>query len=435
MSWLFQEGTAPSYLDLVQIMEALAIENHVDVLAVNAGGTGWAVGDTFTIDETGATVEHSQSARGVVTSVSAGVITGVAILDGGAYSVNPSTLTGNSITPAVASGSPSGGSVDITMAAGGWATSRKQTVDTTETELLLEGAGDGTDEIFVGVKTYRDTGLFNWELGGFTGYDSGFDWDEQPGFSGVGGGGTYTFTPIAGGAGSSVRYWFRITPYSILGIFNVGATYTNMYLGFLNRYAAKSIQPYPMAVGGCSSSRLRTYNESNNKEGGLINPSYDTNNGGSSSGPWAIRDQNGAWRSIRNGGGSGTGSYTNSTSGRLVLPMGVANNAANSEDQWFQTSVWNLNPFASPGASVPSGRLLPTDNTGGDIYARFPCTVVTEDPDPADWIVGEIDGVYWVNASGGLTSEDTLTDSEGHFVVFQNCNQSDAWNHFAVKRY
>ncbi|MCK5497416.1 MAG: hypothetical protein KAI80_13445, partial [Hyphomicrobiaceae bacterium] len=62
-------------------------------LAVNAGGTGYVVGETFDVD--GGTVIASNpafNARGVVTAEAAGVVTAVKITSAGAYSTLPGAV-------------------------------------------------------------------------------------------------------------------------------------------------------------------------------------------------------------------------------------------------------------------------------------------------------------------------------------------------------
>lgn len=58
---------------------------RIATLAVNVGGTGYAVGDKFLV--VGGT--FSDQASGIVTEVAAGVVTAIAVLDAGTYTINP----------------------------------------------------------------------------------------------------------------------------------------------------------------------------------------------------------------------------------------------------------------------------------------------------------------------------------------------------------
>jgi len=73
---------ATDYRDLCCKIVGMATSQHVATVAVNAGGTGYTVGDLLTLTHAGALLD----ARFEVTSVSAGVITGLRIIDSGAFS-------------------------------------------------------------------------------------------------------------------------------------------------------------------------------------------------------------------------------------------------------------------------------------------------------------------------------------------------------------
>jgi hypothetical protein len=103
---------------LDKLIEVVTSRNCTSV-AVNAGGTGYVVGDILTIDNTGAT--QTEDVELEVTSVSAGVITGIRVYRGGAYTVDPTTTTGNSTS----GGTGSSATVDITMSAPTWTLHRR----------------------------------------------------------------------------------------------------------------------------------------------------------------------------------------------------------------------------------------------------------------------------------------------------------------------
>lgn len=423
---MFQSGTATDYLNALDILIALAENRHIATVAVNAAGTGYVVGDVLSISETGGVVEESQSGSLEVTSVGgSGEVTGIRVLNGGAYSTDPTTTTGNTTS----GGTGSGCTVDITFADTGWTRDVKQTVDTTETQWIAHGEGDGSDEIYVGIQTYRDTvggAYFNWELAGMTGYSGSETWETQPGTSV---GAIDAFTPVASSAAAAVDFFFFISPYRIIGILNVGSTYTNLHLGFLNRYGTKAQYPYPMYVCGCATRRTREYSTSDEGEGGLVNPVAES--GTYPDGPGGIRDLNGAWKVVSNYYGN-TGVDRGD---RVVWPMGVLDNVTG-ENNFGNSSFYQTGSsytFLKSANGAPSGRLIPTEDSGGDITVRIPTLIYMNTP--ARMIVGEIDGAFVVSGSGGLAPEDTLTDDDGTtYVVFQNCNRTDPWHYFAVRR-
>ena len=109
----FNSGTATDYLDLLDDLVAVVTSRHLSTVAVNSGGTGHAVGDIIDITATGATSTHV--ARLEVTSVAAGVIDGIRVYRGGAYTVDPTTTTGNA--QSATTGSGTGATFDLTFTA------------------------------------------------------------------------------------------------------------------------------------------------------------------------------------------------------------------------------------------------------------------------------------------------------------------------------
>jgi len=112
----YQTFTSTDHLDgLDQLLELLT-SNHLATVAVNAGGTGHAIGDIIDIDATGSTSTHL--AKVEVVTVSGGVITAARIYRSGAYTVNPTTTTGNA--QSATTGSGINATFDLTFVATGW---------------------------------------------------------------------------------------------------------------------------------------------------------------------------------------------------------------------------------------------------------------------------------------------------------------------------
>lgn len=86
MAWQAEVGSgtdrATTYHDFVSKVVAMLTSQHVATVAVNAGGTGYVVGDVVTLTHAGAYLD----ARFEVTSVSTGAITGLRIVSSGAFS-------------------------------------------------------------------------------------------------------------------------------------------------------------------------------------------------------------------------------------------------------------------------------------------------------------------------------------------------------------
>ena len=127
----FNTGTATDYLDLLDQLVQIATARNVATAAVNAGGTGYAVDDILTV--LGGTSTHVATIR--VTSVAAGVIDGVRMETGGAYTADPST-TANAVT----GGTGTGATMDLTMADTGW-TERRRTQQAASATVGSGGTG------------------------------------------------------------------------------------------------------------------------------------------------------------------------------------------------------------------------------------------------------------------------------------------------------
>lgn len=93
---------------------------RVATMTLAAGGTGYAVGDSFRLN-TG-TVSNANYATGIVTTVSSGVVTGVSITQGGTYTVSPTTTAGATLA---LTGVGTGLTITITTT-GNWATPSAQ---------------------------------------------------------------------------------------------------------------------------------------------------------------------------------------------------------------------------------------------------------------------------------------------------------------------
>lgn len=122
----YNSGTSTDYLDLLDQLLQVATGRHLDAVVINAGGTGYEVGEILDISATGSTSTHVCQLE--VTSIAAGVIDGIRIYRGGAYTVDPTTIVANVSTStnllfdgsAVATADGTGATFDLTFAATGW---------------------------------------------------------------------------------------------------------------------------------------------------------------------------------------------------------------------------------------------------------------------------------------------------------------------------
>lgn len=132
---------------------------------------------------------------------------------------------------------------EVAVASGFWQVMRYD-ISKADRELILKGQGfTGTEEIYLGVRTYQDANAdyYNLCVATFTGYVAGNTFDTQPGvrLSGV---------PAHN---QRIDYWLSVNPQRIICCMKVGTpVYEHFYIGKFFPYARPSQYPYPMICGG-----------------------------------------------------------------------------------------------------------------------------------------------------------------------------------------
>lgn len=128
-------------------------------------------------------------------------------------------------------------------AANGWTVLRYDTAPANR-ELILKGVGfSGTEEIFVGFRTYQDASAdyYNLVAAAFTGYVAGNSFDTQPGA-------ILSAVPCHN---NRVDYWLTLNAQRIALAMKVGTpVYESAYVGKFLPYARPSQYPYPVVCGG-----------------------------------------------------------------------------------------------------------------------------------------------------------------------------------------
>lgn len=114
---------ATNYIDMLHKLIQFAVNSSVVTSALNAAGTGYAVGDIFEIDggTNPSTLANARATFEVLT-LSGSTIATFRIRDAGSYSAAPGT-TG--IATTALSGSGSGATLDLTYATNGWTVDRQ----------------------------------------------------------------------------------------------------------------------------------------------------------------------------------------------------------------------------------------------------------------------------------------------------------------------
>ena len=149
--------------------------DHVLTMAVNSGGTGYVVGETFELS-TGTAV-GSFVARGVVTAEAAGVVTGVKIISAGAYTADP-TASGGATTNASAAGNDDL-TIDVTMQTARWTLDTDDYVDDeTDFEWICTSV-KASNPATIGLRTQTSAGDDAVQLMVASAYNAIATWDAQ----------------------------------------------------------------------------------------------------------------------------------------------------------------------------------------------------------------------------------------------------------------
>jgi hypothetical protein len=342
---------------------------------------------------------------------------------GGVTSVVPTSRIGEyTVSPANAAattgGSGSGATLNVVYTPNRWA--------------ILEGVGSGSDQIFVGIRTFTDSGANNWEIAGMAGYQSGERYIFQPGISP----GRYEvpdhghYVPLNN---STIDYWFFVTGRRIIVVAKMGTTYSSCYLGFLNQYGTSNEYPYPLCVASPSSLFNRVFSSASASFSGIIDPIGHVLV--PDAGPISVRDPGGSWIQFMNSALSGGGRTLRDSA--VVYPAGLAT----------LSGVADVDKFGV-GLLVPTG-IIPNENIPGT--QTFSILQTPDSPEfssvlwPATFIeavpvrqaLGELADVYWVSAEGestDLLAEDTIEISGDLYIVFTQANRTDVWNFMAIRR-
>lgn len=400
-------GGSSATFDLTAVGWELQMETQEAVSAtVAAGGVDYNVSDQLTL--VGGTLSELTGSAAAVFNVDSvggsGEVTGVSLVSKGKYDFVPGDPVSTTVSPDVGTGC----TLNVT-----W-----QGFEDGEKQVILKGNGSvGTDEIYVGLSA-RDFGssVYQWDIRGFTGFQSNVNFSSQPGISPAG-----SYVPLNN---SSIRWWLFISPRRIITVFRMGGTYTNMYLGLIKPFATTAQYPYPLAVIGCSSTP-QIFSSSTIAMSGMTDPINVST--GNRSGPGYLRTPGGSWRGMANS--SGTSSRQQNTE-LVIWPCGSVVN-----DSDFDTTDF-VPPTGNPG--TPSSSLRQTEDSGvtsGWVFPLFSTMIIETDPDEA--LHGELDNVYW---SGTITEDIGQAISEDQYDVagqiyhlFQNANRTDPWAYFLVK--
>ena len=257
---------------------------------------------------------------------------------------------------------------------------------TSSTGVILKGVGDGDDEIYVGMKlsaavTGTSTTNVNLLLNGYAGYDSGLEWEEQPGAINLG---ALPVIPLVDA--TYLTYWVSANSSRFIIMVELSTQYEGAYLGLMTPIAIENQYPYPLVIGG-SFYAGGVWTDTSTNHGMFTHPGIGTYSS------LAIRRPDGAWR-------YGKGE----TLGDL--------------------NVWPTN-------ISPVDTLTVLDDTLTlENVIMYPFLLYENNP---VGILGQLDGVYWVGNREDLATKDSIVYESVSYKIFNNVSNRDKDSYFAIQ--
>lgn len=175
------------------------------------------------------------------------------------------------------------GVIKTAAEANGWTTLRYVSTGINR-ELILKGAGlSGTEEIFVGFKTYENIGsdYYNINCGTFVGFVTGNTFENQPG----------AYFAACPAHNNAITYFISVNAQRITGCFKVGTpVYEHFYVGKFLPYARPTEYPSPLVCASMLSNAQGLRFDNNTQSMPYMGYYYETTYN-----RLYIRDQAGNW--------------------------------------------------------------------------------------------------------------------------------------------
>jgi hypothetical protein len=459
----------------VKLRNMGAFSNRLSSAVVNAGGTGYAVGDILEVEGGTAT----QKAKVKVATLSGSAVATVTVQDGGgAYSVAPgltgattnndpgsgsgtgctlnltmTSLIGTTGAATTTDGGGSGCTLNLTLTDTGWTCERdwnnfSYNSVTDEKEVVLSGTVASGDEPYIAFRSYTaadggDT-RYGLLLLGMTSFNSGLALSAQPNI-GPSTGGT-TAEPYTDDRAhitclnTTEDIWFSFTGRKLAGVIkSVGVattTYSPFYVGLGNPFGTVTENPYPMFISGTTAVNNTEPDDASYYVSSFINPIGPTSSISSATFFWRLSDS--SWVEVRNGYG---GAIANDA--HTMYPVGETEDIDGSLelDNIVTTGAFAwFDGICDPKNATETRKFYRTPNTGGDIFLPVPVTLIRTPygyDDTACDVHLELDNIFWVcgtlTSSTKITGEDTFTIGSDRYRVFRDCHNSNQYSYFCMK--
>jgi len=260
-------------------------------------------------------------------------------------------------------------------------------------EVVISNTGlSGQEAVIVGIREcyYVSANFYVWDLNGYTTFNDSGEWDQNSAWHNMDAySATYnSFTehPHLPLVDDTMSYWVYSNQQRIVVVVKVSSNYEIMYLGFGRRFGNPGDYPFPLLIGGTTTSTY-LYSETSYYHLWPLG-SYRQNN---SLNVWIIDPGTGicAWE----------GSF-GQNNGPIILPY----------DAWSN-----------------QGALAPTEN--GERLMTPVYYTPYDDTGSVVWF--DLDGVYHI-AGTGIQSEDHVNYAGDRYRIFQNCHRTTYYDYCAV---
>ena len=314
-----------------------------------------------------------------------------------------------------------------------------------EKQLAMSGTVTGGDEPFVQFRTGTATSgpdtNFLIGLGMTDSFNPGIDFNAQAGrLTDIDMLGSGHYCPLFDAQTQDV--WISISQRSIKwSVKTQGDTvlsYQFAYVGLGNPFSTTVNNPYPAALGASIVDVLVFPDETTP---GHVTGPIEAYEAVAQQDTWRIRRQEDASIGlVRNADPFGTASI-----GLGVYPCMENRNLAGSTDASTITANGRraLFDIILPTGGVATAVILPTPDTGGDLFVPIPAVILesasaSEPVGAADKLRMEIENIFWVpgldGAGAAIAAEDTLTDQNGvRYRVLRSGSRTELYSMWAMK--
>lgn len=351
---------------------------------LNSGATQATVTETWTVTCTAAVADGGTfSVVGSVSGAQANATVGVAYDNGKVlFTIADGTtdfIVGDQFTFTSTRGA---------MAAEGCAWTHMG-LDTSGVRWLKAPGLTGSENIYISFRTYADSGLDTYSLAihAATGYNAAAEFNNQPGKSP---------DVWVGLWNASMPYWFVANGQRVVFVTKVSTTYHAGYAGKILPYGTPTEYPYPVIVGGESSSHTTRWSSVNEGFRHFTDPGYLAE---------YLYFPSGTWRDVGNFYDSG--GEAQQATGRHVWPYSTG-----SIDSAVTTRCQELR-----------------ENLDGT-YTLLPLIILANTPEAG--VFGEFDGCFYVSGSANAV-ENTITVAGKNYLVVQNVFRTSRSSYWALR--